>query len=81
MSLHPDERPCRFAAGKSVVPAIRKGLKTPPVNPVQPPDLMERYAGVGLARKLGLSTAASCALIGAPEGFAETLDGLPEEGP
>ena len=68
-----------FAAWKSVVPAIRKGLKNPPVNPVQPPDLMERYAGVGLARKLGLASAARCALIGAPEGFAETLDGLPDD--
>lgn len=68
-----------FAAWKSVIPAIRKGLKTPPVNPVQPPDLMARYAGTALARKLGLTAASPCALISAPEGFAETIDGLPED--
>jgi CheY-like chemotaxis protein len=67
-----------FAAWKGIVSAVRKGLKNPPVNPVQPPDMMERYAGTALARKLGLPAASPCALIGAPEGFAETIDDLPE---
>lgn len=68
-----------FAAWKSVGPAVRKAVKNAPESPVKPPGLMERYAGSGLARKLGLSTTVPCALIGAPDGFAETIPDLPEE--
>lgn len=58
--------------------AIRKAIKNPPATPARVPGVMDRYAGAGLARKLGLPSATPCALIGSPEGFAETIDGLPE---
>ncbi len=67
-----------FAPWKSAIPAIRKALKAPPANPLKPRPHMERYGGTGLARKLGLDLAIPCALIGAPEGFEETIGGLPE---
>jgi hypothetical protein len=68
-----------FAPWKSAVTAIRKAMKTQPANPVESRPYMERYAGSGLARKLGLQTTIPCALIAAPEGFEESIDGLPEE--
>jgi hypothetical protein len=68
-----------FAPWKGAAAAIRKALKAKPANPVKPRPHMERYTGSGLARKLGLQTAIPCALIGAPDGFAESIDGLPDE--
>lgn len=68
-----------FPAWANVLAAVRNALQSAPVNPVKPVPLMERYAGVELARKLGLRADAPCALIGAPDGFAETIDGLPED--
>jgi hypothetical protein len=68
-----------FAPWKKLAAAIRKALKAQPPNPVKPRTHMERYTGAGLARKLGLQATIPCALIGAPEGFEETIDGLPED--
>ena len=68
-----------FAAWKTAPAAIRKAIKAGPVNPVKPQAIMERYASTPLSRKLGVAASAPCALIGAPEGFSETLEDLPEE--
>lgn len=67
-----------FAPWKSAAAAIRKALRAQPANPVKPRPHMERYTGSGLVRKLGLQTLIPCALLGAPEGFAESIDGLPD---
>jgi len=37
------------------------------------------YSGTPLAKKLGIKTGDAVALLGAPAGFAATLDGLPDE--
>ena len=37
------------------------------------------YSGTPLAKKLGIRSGDAVALLGAPTGFAATLDGLPEE--
>jgi hypothetical protein len=68
-----------FAPWKTIVTAIRRALKTQLANPAKPRTYMERYTGAGLARKLGLQTAIPCALIGAPEGFEEAIEGLPQD--
>ncbi len=68
-----------FSQWKGAATAIRRALKTQSANPVKPRPHMERYTGSGLARKLGLQTTILCALIGAPEGFEETIEGLPED--
>jgi hypothetical protein len=68
-----------FAPWKTAIGAIRKAIKTQPSKPIKPRTHMERYTGAGLARKLGLQVAIPCALIGAPEGFGETIEGLPED--
>ena len=67
-----------FTAWKSAPAAIRKAIQSPPANPVKARPHMERYAGAGLVRKLGLAADVPCALVGAPDGFAETIDGLPD---
>jgi len=36
------------------------------------------YSGTPLARKLGIAEGARVALLGAPNGFEDTLDGLPD---
>ncbi len=68
-----------FAAWKTAPAAIRKAIKAGPANPAKPQPIMERYANTALSRKLGLPAASPCALIGAPEGFLEILEDLPEE--
>ena len=49
----------------------------PPLDPVKPKPMAEYTRGV--ARKLGLKNTMTVALIGAPEGFLESLSGLPED--
>lgn len=68
-----------FTAWKGAVAAVRKAIKAGPVNPAKPTPLMERWTGTGLSQKLGLPKAEPCALLGAPDGFTETLDALPED--
>src|SRR4051812_9034932 len=67
-----------FSDWKSVERALEKALKHAPANPVQPPAHMERYAGSSLVKKLGLKPAMEVALLGAPDGFEETLGEIPE---
>ena len=40
---------------------------------------MAGYSGTPLAKKLGIKSGDAVALLGAPSGFAGTLDGLPDE--
>ena len=67
-----------FTEWRAVAPALKKALKTAPINPVQPPAHMERYAGSSLVKKLGLKPDMAVALLGAPEDFVEKLHDLPE---
>ena len=67
-----------FTNWNKVAPALTKALKNAPAEPVEPTPHMERYAGSSLVKKLGLRTKMTTALLGAPEGFEETLGELPE---
>lgn len=68
-----------FTPWSTIAPSIRRALKNAPIEPVKPRPLMERYAGSGLMRKLGLKPGMVCALLQAPEGFEESIDDLPED--
>jgi CheY-like chemotaxis protein len=57
--------------------ALRHALAHPPEAPVVPGSRMAGYAGVPLAKKLGIKEGAVVALVGAPRGFDETLGELP----
>lgn len=68
-----------FASWRQTPAAIRKAIQGGPANLVKPQPVMERYSNTALSRKLGLPASAPCALVAAPDGFAEMLDDLPEE--
>ncbi len=56
--------------------AVEEALRQPPQNPIVP-GAMDGYAGAPLAKKLGLQTKTRLALVGAPDGFKQTLGRLP----
>lgn len=59
--------------------AVKRALKRAPQDPVLPVAHMERYAGSGLAKKLGIAARSVVALLNAPEDFEITIDDLPED--
>jgi hypothetical protein len=60
--------------------ALRRVMTQPKApNPVKPPAHMERYSATPLVRKLGIAAGMRVALIGAPDGFAESLPELPDD--
>jgi hypothetical protein len=68
-----------FTPWSAIAPSIRRALKNAPAQPVKPPPFVERYQSSGLARKLGLKPGFHCALLNAPEAFAESIPDLPED--
>jgi hypothetical protein len=58
--------------------ALRQAIAHPPAAPVAPRSLFAVYAGVPLAQKLGIRPGWEVFLMGAPKGFADLLDPLPE---
>src|SRR5882672_2057734 len=67
-----------FTDWSKVVRVVRKALKSVTAEPVQPVPHMQRYAGSSLVKKLGFKPTTKAALLGAPEGFEETLGELPD---
>jgi CheY-like chemotaxis protein len=61
-----------------VVKAVKRAVKKPPANPIQPTPHMERYTGSPLTKKLGIKPGTKVAILGEPEGFSESLSDLPE---
>jgi len=57
---------------------LRKTLKKPgaAAEPVRPPAHIERYSGTPLITKLGVAAGMRVALIGAPDGFQDSIEGL-----
>jgi CheY-like chemotaxis protein len=58
-------------------PALRQAIAKPPPDPVVPASRMAGYAGVPLAKKLGIAKGTIVSLVDAPEGFAAQLGELP----
>jgi len=58
--------------------AIRAAIRNAPAEPVKPEPYMKKYEGTPLVKKLGFKEGMKVALLGAPEGFEETLGELPE---
>jgi hypothetical protein len=67
-----------FTPWSAIAPSVRRAVKNAPAEPLNPRPHMARYEASGLVRKLGLKPGMVCALLQAPEGFAESLDDLPE---
>jgi len=58
--------------------AIQSAINTAPAVPHRPPTMMASYASTPLVRKLAIKANAKVNVIGAPEGFIESLRDLPE---
>jgi len=57
--------------------ALAAAIAQPPAEPVVPGSTFAAYAGRPLAAKLGIKANTVLSLVGAPEGFANTLGKLP----
>jgi hypothetical protein len=73
-ALLPD---AHFTSWALIASAMRTVLAHPPSNPIIPSSGMAAYAGVPLAKKLGLKPEGVVALVDAPAGFAKKLEPLP----
>ena len=58
--------------------SLEQAIDSPPSDPVVPDSVFAAYAGTPLPKKLGIKADSVVALVGAPEGFEETLGELPE---
>ncbi len=67
-----------YATWDDIGDALPSAIENRPTDPVVPASTMAGYAGTPLPKKLGIKPNSSVALIGAPEGFEETLSDLPE---
>jgi len=67
-----------FTNWKNAARAIERYLKSGPADPIQPPAYMDQFAGSGAIKKLGWKPRMRVAMLGAPDGFAESLGDLPE---
>jgi hypothetical protein len=57
--------------------AVNLAISNPTIDPVIPSSRMQGYAGTPLPKKLGIKKDTVVALIGAPEGFENTLGEIP----
>ena len=67
-----------YAAWEDAASALEDAISRAPVEPVVPPSPMDGYSGTPLPGKLGLKPSSMVALLGAPDGFEETLGDPPE---
>jgi len=67
-----------FTRWSSVARAVERALAAAPSEPVVPASVFAGYAGTPLAKKLGVKPGSVLALVGAPLGFEDALDELPE---
>lgn len=67
-----------YGAWSEVREALSRAIAHPPAHPVVPESRLAGYSGTPLVKKLGIKAGATIALVGAPQGFLETLGQLPE---
>ena len=67
-----------FTDWKRFRPALKQAIAKPPKQPVVPESAFAGYSGTPLPKKLGIKPDFVVALVGAPDGFEETLGLLPE---
>jgi len=67
-----------YTTWDEILTLLEQAIAHPPSGPVVPDSVFAAYAGTPLPKKLGIKVDSAVALVGAPEGFEETLDELPE---
>lgn len=73
--LMPDAAYCSW---RGIRGALKKALSGPRPDPAAPASRMAGYAGVPLARKLGIKAGSVVGLVDAPEGLEQVLAPLPD---
>lgn len=67
----------QYSTWMNIHKAIEVAISNPTLDPIVPSSRMQGYVGTPLPKKLGIKEGAIVALIGAPEGFENTLGELP----
>jgi hypothetical protein len=67
-----------YTSWSQIAGSLRRAIEHPPANPVKPASVLAGYSGTPLPKKLGIKPGTVVALVGAPEGFSDTLGTLPE---
>ncbi|MFH1501613.1 MAG: hypothetical protein ABIG03_01070 [Candidatus Eisenbacteria bacterium] len=67
-----------YASWSGVPAAVKRALRCGQREPVVPESVFAAYSGTPLTRKLGVRPGSVVALVGAPDGFEDTLGALPE---
>ncbi len=67
-----------FTSSGDVDRALVAAMKTPPVNPVVPAQMMDRYGEKTAAQKLGIKAGMKVSVFDAPRNYAAVLGPLPE---
>jgi len=70
----PDAAYCTLA---NLAASVRQALTHRPLQPVQPPAMMDRYAARTVAQKLGIKEASTVALLNAPPNASKLVGPLP----
>jgi hypothetical protein len=67
-----------YTPWRSIERALERAITAPPADPVVPPSPLAGYSGTPLPKKLGIKEGTTVSVVGAPDGFQQTLGGLPE---
>ena len=67
-----------YTTWRALAGALRESLAAKPKEGPVVPGTMAGYSGTPLPKKLGIKAGSAVALLGAPEGFAATLEPSPE---
>ncbi len=68
-----------YTTRSEMVTETFEAIANPPANPVVPASNLAGYSGTPLAKKLGIKTDSTVALVDAPDNFASTLVELSPE--
>jgi hypothetical protein len=75
-SVLPDAVYCEWSQIKS---SLKRAIRHPPLTPVAHKSVFAGYSGTPLPKKLGIKDRSTVVLLGAPQGFEETLGDIPSD--
>lgn len=67
-----------YTTWQRIAAAVEDAIAHPPRDPVVPDSALAGYSGTPLPKKLGIKPGSVVVLLDAPDGFEETLGGLPD---
>jgi hypothetical protein len=68
----------QFTTWPRIRGCLKRAIAHPPTDPVVPHSVMAGYSDTPLVKKLGIKENSVVTLVGAPQGFEETLGRLPD---